>query len=125
MTIAEALAGIDALKPNSFSDSQKTSWLSELDGMVWLELIQTHERPEGGTDWTPYTVSTPTTTELLIPAPYDQTYLYWLATKIDYYNLEYDKYGNDQQMYNNAYLTYSDYYTRTHMPLQKVREFRL
>ena len=125
MTIAEALAGIDALKPNSFTAAQKIAWLSELDGMVWQELILTHERPAGQTDWQPYSSITATTTELLVPAPYDQIYTYWLASKNDVFNLEYDKFGNDQTMFNNAYLTYSDYYTRQNMPIQQVQQFSL
>ena len=125
MTIAEALAGIDALKPNQFTEAQKLGWLNELDGMVRIELVQTHEQPAGQPDWEPYDSDTPQTTELLVPFPYDQIYLYWLAAKIDYFNLEYDKYANDSQLYNNAYQTYSDYYTRTHMPKAAVPEFEL
>ena len=35
------------------------------------------------------------------------------------------KYAQDKELFNAAYSTYSDYYTRTHMPVQHVVEFQL
>ena len=125
MTIQDALTAIGKNKPHSFENSALIGWLAELDGMVHKELILTHEHTHEQESFTPYTGTTSTTTVLLVPPPYDQIYLYWLASKIDYFNLEYDKYSNDQTLFNNSYLTYSDYYTRTHMPLQNVAQFNL
>lgn len=128
MTIQEAIDRVDRLKPNSFTHEQKVAWLSDLDGMVYRELICTHERPAGMENMTfeGYTEGTPSSTTLLVPAPYSDVYQHYLAAQIDLGNAELVKYNNDSTLYNNAYATYSDYYTRTYMPLDKgIRHIRL
>ena len=63
--------------------------------------------------------------ELLVGFPYDEIYTWWLMSKVDIQNQEIDKYNNDRTLFNNAYDTYSDYWTREHRPLSAVRELRL
>lgn len=63
--------------------------------------------------------------ELLVPFPYTNVYDYWLQSQIDLNNGELGKYNNTQAMFNAAFQTFSDYYTRTHMPKQRVTEFRM
>ena len=43
MTVAEAIALVDALKPNHYTVAQKVGWLNELDGMLHDDVIMTHE----------------------------------------------------------------------------------
>ena len=43
MQLLEAINKIDALKPNTYSPDEKIWWLSELDGMIKKEIIDTHE----------------------------------------------------------------------------------
>lgn len=121
MTIQEAINRVDLFKPNGFSTEQKVAWLSDLDGMVYKELVCTHERAPGMEDLTfdGYDASTSMATELLVPAPYSDVYQHYLSSMIDLGNGELVKYNNDKALYNNAYQTYSDYYTRTLMPLTK------
>lgn len=116
MTISEAIQSIDALMPNSYSETEKIDWLSRLDGLVKREIIDTHEGYES-VAFDGYTSSTETSTELLVPAPYDEMYIYWLESKINYHNLEYNKYNNSVEMFNTCYKNYANYYNRTHMPL--------
>lgn len=128
MTIMEALYRVDELKPNSYSQIEKIKWLSVLDGMVKSEIKDTHEHCEdkcckGVDSFNGYTEDTVLTTELLIPAPYDEIYIRWLEAQIDYNNAEYGKYNNSMAMYNTAYSAYERYYNRTHMPLGKKFKF--
>lgn len=117
MTLIEAINRIDALKNNRFSQEEKTRWLSVLDGRIKSEIIDTHE---GGTQtFDGYDANTILTTELLVPAPYDEIYLYYLEMRIDYANGEYQKYENSATMFNTAYVDYSKYYNRTHLPISK------
>lgn len=116
MTIAEAIQSINTLMPNSYSETEKIDWLSRLDGLVKREIIDTHEGYESVT-FDGYTSSTETSTELLVPAPYDEMYIYWLESKINYHNLEYNKYNNSVEMFNTCYKNYANYYNRIHMPL--------
>lgn len=120
MTIIEAINAIDSLKPNAYSQCDKIRWLSQLDGKIKEEIIDTHE---GADDvvFEEYTEDTPVETELLVGAPYDEVYLLWLEAKIDFANKEYAKYNNSSMMYNNAYSEFWRYYNRNHLPLSKNR----
>lgn len=122
MTIMEAINRIDSLKPNTYSQVEKIRALSTLDGLIKENIINTHEGAEevvfGG-----YTEETSLTTELLVPAPYDEIYLYWLESKIDYWNGETGRYNNSINMYNSVYAEYEKNYNRTHMPKGKKFKF--
>lgn len=118
MTIIEAINRIDTIKPNSYTQAEKVRWLSNLDGIIKNKIIDTHEGGESIV-FEGYTDSTPLATELLVPFPYDDIYLKWLETWIDYYNGEYARYNNSADMYNKAYSEFSRYYNRTHMPKSK------
>lgn len=120
MTIIEAINRIDLIKPNTFERLEKTRWLSTLDGIIKSMIIDTHEGGENVT-FKGYDADTDTTTVLLVPAPYDEIYLYWLESKIDYWNAEYARYQNSMIMYNTAYAAFEQYYNRTHRPLSKKR----
>lgn len=122
MTIIEAINKIDALKPNTYSQDDKIKWLSILDGIIKAEVIDTHEGWEtvvfNGYD---YEVSV--NTELLVPYPYDDLYIKWLESQIDYTNAEYGKYNNSVTAYNTAYSAFSRYYNRKHKPIQTRLKF--
>ena len=118
MKIIEAITKIDALKPNNYTPENKIAWLTVLDGVIKKEIIDTHEGGEAIT-FNGYDASTPTDTELLVPAPYDDIYVRWLEAQIDYSNADYGRYSNSMTMYNAAYSAYERYYNRNHMPLGK------
>ena len=122
MTIMEVLYRIDAVKPNSYTQSEKIKWLSSLDGVIKNKIIDTHE---GGEDvvFNGYNENTDISTTLLVPAPYDDIYLRWLEAQIDYANGEYGKYNNSLVAYNDSYDLYQKYYNRTHMPKGKKFKF--
>lgn len=122
MTIIEAINRIDTIKPNSYTQAEKVRWLSNLDGIIKRKIIDTHEGGEAIV-FEGYTESTPLTTELLVPFPYDDIYLKWLETWINYYNGEYARYNNSVEMYNTAYNEFARYYNRTHMPKSKAFKY--
>ena len=117
MKVIEAIQGVDALKPNSYSQEDKIKWLSTLDGIIKTEIIDTHEGANkvifNGYD------NTSLDTELIVPAPYDDIYIKWRESQIDYNNGEIGRYTNSKNMYNTAYTTFERYYNRKNMPLSK------
>ena len=125
MTIQEAITKVDRQRPNHVKDEDKIAWLSELDGMIHKEIIMSHDHTEDQEAYDGYDGNTDLNMSLLAPFPYDDIYIHWLISNIDMVNLEIDKYNNDRTLFNNAYDTLSDYWTRTHMPKQKTRELRL
>lgn len=122
MTIIEAINRIDAVNPNNYSQPEKVSWLSTLDGVIKKEIIDTHEGAEA-VSFSGYNADTPLDTELIVPAPYDEVYLFWLQSKIDYWNGEMSKYNNSISMYNTAYAHFERAYNREHKPISKRFKF--
>ena len=123
MTIDGAIQKIDSLKPNNYTQSEKVNWLSNLDHIVKTEILDLYEGNDEKS-FEGYDDNTPLTTELLVPAPYDDVYLYWLESRIDYYNAEYAKYNNSVTSFNTVYSSFGRYYNRTHMPIgTKIRYF--
>lgn len=122
MTISEAISRTDAVKPNAYDEPRKILWLSELDGMIKSEIIDTHSDGET-VSFAGYDIDTAVTTELLVPAPYDVVYLRYLEMKIDYSNGEYGKYNNSLMMFNAAYSAFANYYNRKHMPISRGNRF--
>lgn len=114
MTISQAISALDSYKPNTYTQDEKISWLSAMDGMIKLNVIDTHEDGEN-VEFTGYDGETDTDTELLVGAPYEELYILWMAAKADFYNEEYDKYNNTITRFNDLYQDFANYYNRTHM----------
>lgn len=124
MTIREAITDIDTLYPNAYTERVKRKWLSDIDRFVFDEIIKTHEDAE--TDhFDGYAEDTPDSTELLVPAPYDDIYRAYLTKEIDRSNGETGKYSNSVTIFNSSYDTYYRYYNRTHMPVQTAGKLEI
>ena len=133
MTIQQAIDMADTMKPNMMPQDTKVLFLQEIDQLIYKEILLKHahtaeeevlpvyvtpadeeaedaeeqeEESDSGDD-----------RELLVPDPYSMLYLYWLMSKIDLLNQEIDKYNNDRALFESAYETMSDWWTRTRMPL--------
>lgn len=122
MTIFEAISRTDNTKPSTYTQEQKIAWLSELDGKIRKDIIDTHD---GGadTELCPYSESD-LHAELIVPFPYDDIYIRWLESCIDYANGEIGKYNNSTSMFNAKLSDFSNYYNRNHMPNgKKIKYF--
>lgn len=115
MTILEALTQFDSLKQNTYQEDDKVRWLSRLDTMVKVHLIDTHEGGEGVT-FTGYDENTDPETKLLVEEPFAEIYLRWLEAQVDYANAEIGRYNNSMDMFITAWNAYRNYYNQTHMP---------
>lgn len=121
MTIRQAIAQLDDVKPNVYDVPQKVRWLQTLDERVKHSVIDTHE---GGEDVpTPNYTTSDLGVELLIDAAYDDIYIHWLKAMIDLNNNEYELYNNEIEIYNAAFVEYSNWYNRTHKPLSQNFSF--
>ena len=122
MTLMEAMHRADALKPNSYSNAEKIKWISMLDGLIKEKIVDTHEGGENVV-FNGYEEDCDLTTVLLVPAPYDEIYIHWLAMQIDLTNGEFARYNNSKTVYNFAYQDFANYWNRTHMPLGKTLKY--
>ena len=123
MTIHEAITRLDSLKHNTFTDEQKIAWLSELDGRIRADFLDTHE---GGPEepFTGYDPLTPRMTKLQVPFPDDGFYVPYLMAMVDYHNGEIEKYNNSSVVYRSYYNQFRCRYTRTHMPKGQQWKFQ-
>lgn len=120
MTIQEVLERLDSLKYNTYTDAEKIAWLDRLDRTVKAQVIDTHEGAAIPT-FDGYTAGTAIETALLIPAPYDEAYIHYLAAQIDFANGEFDKYNAEITMYNTFYSAFTAAYNQTHMPVTRAK----
>lgn len=118
MTIIEAINKVDAIKINTYTHEEKVGWLSTLDGIIYNEIICTHEGADS-VEFTGYDADTPLGTALLASAPYDEVYIRYLEAQIDEANGEIGKYQNSMALFNTAYSNFERHYNRTHMPIGK------
>ncbi len=116
MTIFEAIAQADLIRPNELDPAVKLRWLSTLDGQIHAELFSAHADPPGafsGYDETTELQST----KLLVDPPYDELYPRYLLMRIDLEHGELDRYNNDAAGFNRLWQSYAGQYCRRHTPL--------
>lgn len=114
MTIREAIAMADEMKPNAFSTATKVFWLSRLDGTIAAELMLMAQGEQENFKYSADNLDQ----ELLVNPPYDDLYLYWLEAQIDYQNGEYDKYDNTMQRYNKRLSAFCKWFRDYWDPVQ-------
>ena len=113
MKIIEAINQIDSLKPKTYSTRQKVVWLSQLEAIVKRQVIDEHEGSEL-VEFNGYDENTDVNTVLLMPSPFDISYIYWLEAQIHYANEDIDMYNTAIQMFNTTYSEYKADYKRHH-----------
>lgn len=126
MKAQEILDNFNAMRPTDNSDETLLGWIKELDMLVMEEIIKKHEIKEGDIaykeeedfDINKWFDDWGMNSDLLIPEPYTDLYIYFLDTKEKYRVNDMNTYNRVVILYNNAYLTFQQYYNRTHMPLQ-------
>lgn len=119
MTIQSALDMIAELKPHQIPEETMIGWLSQLDARIFAEILQTHAPDARMPDaFAGYTTQTDRDTQLLIAAPYDEIYRFYLEMQIDLADMEMDKYNNSMALYNNAWGEFARMWHRSHMPKQ-------
>ena len=116
MTVFEAITRLNALKPNQYDEDTLVSWLSELDGLIFNEIMLWHEAEA---EFAPYDPGKKIKKELLAPEPYDGVYLKYLMAQVDFHNGEFNRYNNSMIMYNTALSAFADWYNRNNMPKQE------
>ena len=116
MTILKAITAVDRMEPNDYSAETKLRWLSAFDGQVRKDVIDTHvgapETPFSGYDGTTDIEST----ELLIPAPYDEVYPLVLSLHISMNNADTARTELVSGELSGILRSFTDWYNRTHLP---------
>ena len=110
MTIKEAIERSDRSRPNSFTSEEKKIWLIGFENRIYNEIYSTHKCDTPFTD----VVCATDDTELFVASPYNEMYVLYLCSMIDFGNAEYDRYNNDVTMLESIYGDYEKYFNNTH-----------
>ncbi len=114
MKVAQAIAAADALCPNPYDADSKVDWLHDLDGLIYAQIISTHE--DAGAAPGAYDHNA----DLIVADPYCTIYADYLTAMIHMYNGEYEAYTNAMMRYNATYTAFSNMYNRTHTPKRAI-----
>lgn len=113
MTIEEAIRQVDTLTVNQIGREEKIRWLSDLDSTIYIDIYNTHEElnkvPEPGIAGED--------SVLLVKAPHDVLYRWYLEMHIHDANGEMARYNNAAEKFNAALVNYMDYVNRTYLPV--------
>lgn len=119
MTIAELIAYVDTIRPNAYDKDVMTGWLNEIERQVWEQIIS-RAVPEKGTDpieyQGPYDYEMDAEKELLVDDTHKDVYVTYILSKMDYANMELDRYNADAAMHQAAWDSYAAEYRRNHLP---------
>ena len=113
VTLDEVISYFDEQCPNQYSRENKIAWISELDELIFENIIKDRENPEI-TEFTPYTAETDGDTELLVPFMFREIYRYFIEKSVAYSNRETIAYNNALQMFEAYYDNYYSWYNRSH-----------
>lgn len=119
MTLKKAIARFDTLYPNEIPYEQKLEWISELDGIVFEEIISLHEGAPP-TAFTGYILATPGSTQLLVDFPYDKLYIEYLHAVTELVRGNVERYNNAVALAATSFDAFAAEYNRTHTPLQSA-----
>lgn len=107
-TLQQALTRIDAICPNAWDDAAKIQWLNECEHMIQMRILDA--APE---QCVTYDADTERGTVLLVPAPFDRLYVYYVIAMCDYAAHETAHYADSMALFNAALDEYAKWHQRT------------
>ena len=106
-TLQQALTRIDAICPNAWDETAKLLWLNECESMIQTRILGA--APE---QCITYDADTDRSTALLVPAPFDRLYVYYVIAMCDYAAHETAHYADSMMLFNAALDEYAKWYQR-------------
>ena len=112
MTVQEAIAKADRLRPNTHEDADKVTWVNVVERHV-VDHMNLHV----GYDMTvPALTADDMDKALTLDGTDTELYVLYLAAMYDYYNGEFDRYNNGALQYNKRLEEWRAQFRREHMP---------
>lgn len=111
MTIRDVIERVNVLKPNQYGDETLVAWLSNLDGLIWQDVMRGYkDAPPAPVVYSRDDMEQ----KLLVESPHEEMYVTYLSAKIDYQNGEYERYNNTMMLYNTQLQAFYNAYIRMH-----------
>ena len=115
MTLKSAIDYIDSIRPNAFTDEQKTMWINEIEGKVQSEILLF-----APSQMISYSYQNDMDTELLAAPPHDNVYTSYLCAMLDFAHAEYNRYNNSMQLFNANFNEYMRWFAKHYRPADAV-----
>ena len=115
--VKDILADVDLKNPNDVPVETKYGWLTVVEKQLLDECMLTHELSEDELQKAASMYAMEQVGDeyvLLAQPPYHDLYVQWVNAQIALVNLDNDAYANYQTLFNNALLTFKNYFNRTH-----------
>lgn len=110
MTVAEVIEQYNTERPNHIEDATKILWLKKCEHIILSDVVHLYDEANN------YLQDFDVDSELLVPEPYDDIYLHYLDQRIASANNDTRRYNVAIAAYNNALLSYQQFYRRTNDP---------
>ena len=117
ITLNEAIAYFNSQCPNQHSRDEKVNWISEIDGIVFENIIKDRENAPIS-EFTPYNSAADGSRELLVPFMFRDLYRYYIEKNVAYANREINSYNNARNMFLSCYENYFAWYNRNNKTLK-------
>ena len=120
MTVKEVLDTVDSLRQNEIGKADKLGWLTDIESRIYEDIYLTHEH--NGISFTDTEkIGTDDSTVLFVKRPFSEIYILFLCSLIDFYHAEYERYANDEALYETMYDEFCRYWNARHMSNVKTR----
>lgn len=115
MKLRELLAHVDTIRPNAYTDKEKIDMVNTIEGRIYEGIYKTKEGfdltfvpfEEGGEE-----------RELSVQIPFTDIYVYYLASQIDFYNGDVDRYNDSIVLFHNAWDEFAAWHIANNKPKQ-------
>ena len=99
MTVKEVIETVDALRPSEIAAEDKRRWLYRLESRIYEDLYVTHEHEE----------------IRFTETENDEIYILYLCSLIDFYHAEYERYANDNALFEALYESCCRFWNSRHI----------
>ena len=116
MTLKECIDFVDGIEPNDYTESQKTAWVSEAEGMVYTDVFLRPVR-----EFAPLDYARDKDQPLAVLPPHDKLYRDYLQARIHFANGEYDRYTGSMSLFNAEWGEFVRWFARNYDPAGRQR----
>ncbi len=114
MKLIELLEAVTALRGQQYATDTLVGWANEIEGQVIDEVVNMAEGFD--LEFIPMEYGVDDDRELTVPDRFQDVYINYLLSKIDFNNQETERYNNDVVMFNSSYDAFAGWFRRKHIP---------
>lgn len=114
MTLGKLIEKIIRNRGQDFDTEDMVDWVNEIEGQAVEMVINRAEGVEEA--FVPYRYDLDAERKLQIPDRFQDVYINYLYSKIDFHHQETERYNNDVAMFESAWQEYGAWYIRNRKP---------